>query len=492
MPKRKIDDREDDDIEDDDIEDDIPDNIADENCFFNILHKFLFSFIASDYESVDEKEGKMDEEERRVYEEERRVDEEESRGDEEERRVDEEEGKMEGKMELTKSVVEDYVFITAGCHGSMKKILLKNGDIVDDSVNLHLNPGSTFTKKTIADPGEGAMVLLCSLRNIAPVQNKAETPRGLPRTHADVEAYIKNLTPEQREDLKRITGEKLFPVNNTQNNYDIKQLSKAIINDFIKKGEDFKITYPTQEQILEINARTNSVFDVIMDIETPKKTKKPKNTKNPENTEDRIKQSHTVKIQEGLTKYWTSYYSSSSYGGLVISFILEDEMKSYDIFVLSDIETLQDDLKSQLSDDMDIKELDSDFGEIIEMLTDVITQDNYDKDTDKFHWVSTLELFKIIECIQRALPSKTKFFMTDLACKTMQDVTSTTAKKRVGMNEEYIGYGGFRKNKSKKNKSKKNKSKKNKSKKNKSKKNKSKKNKSKKNKSKKNKSKKNK
>jgi hypothetical protein len=409
---------------------------------------------------VDEKEGKMDEEERRVYEEERRV-------DEEERRVDEE----EGKMELTKSVVEDYVFITAGCHGSMKKILLKKGGIVDDSVNLRLNPGSTFTKKTIADPGEGAMVLLCSLRNIAPVQNKAETPRGLPRTHADVEAYIKNLTPEQREDLKRITGEKLFPVDKRQNNYDIKQLSKAIITDFIKKDKDFKKTYPTQEQILEINARTNSVFEVITHIETPK------NTKTPENTEDRIKQSHTVKIQEGqLTKYWTSYYSSSSYGGLVISFILEDEMKSYDIFVLSDIETLQDDLKSQLSDDRDIEELDSDFDEIIEMLTDVITEDNYDDKTDKFHWVSTLELFKIIECIQRALPSKTKFFMTDLACKTMQDVTSTTAKKRVRMNED-IGYGGFRKNKSKKNKSKKNKSKKNKSKKNKSKKNKSKKNK---------------
>ena len=423
------------------------------------IYNIIFKSFISDF--INEEEGKMD----HVVEEKGKMD-----------HVVEEKGKMdhvvvvkgdeEEERDEEFKEVEKYVFITAGCHGSMKKILLRKGTkrrIVDDSVHLHLNEGSTFTKKTIADPGEGAMVLLCSLRNIAPVKNKAESPRELPRTHADVEAYIKSLeTQEDLSELQEITEKKLSPVDGTQSNYDIKKLSVAIIKDFIKKGKDFEETYPTQPQILEINARTNFVFDQI------------EGKINSENTEDRIKKSHTVKIHEGLTDYWTSYYSSSSYGGLVISFLLGGKMKSYNIFLWSDIDTLQDDLKSQLSDDKDErlkKRLDNAFKKINDLLTDGISEqtgeENYDEKTDKFHWVSTLELFKIIECIQRALPSKTFFIMTDLACKPMQEVTPGTAKDRVKITEIKIGYGGFRKNKSKKNKSKKNKSKKNKSKKNK-------------------------
>jgi hypothetical protein len=295
-------------------------------------------------------------------------------------------------------------------------------------------------KKNIAKPGCRVHVDLAKEHNLkgtcsydectSLLRDFLEKSEGAP----DIKEAINSLSQEEKDEL-------ITRVSKQNYQFNPKLLLQIIIDDYISKDGNLACSYPTISQINEAYKRFRDPLLWLSAIEQYKDVSK----------------ITSCEPLENIEYYWeTQYFPSDSPASMLISFTIGSEIKYYDIFSTVDLEQLSYDLHGPnpllaekiLSFIEEMKEQELADGSM-----------NFDPSNNIFRIMETPDIFKLLKYIQDNLNKEDVVFI-DYSCKIISeleydpDASQIYAEEQKTLSEgelqKPIGFGGYRRNKSKK------------------------------------------
>jgi hypothetical protein len=271
------------------------------------------------------------------------------------------------------------------------------------------------------------------------------SPRDFPNDPDDIKIYVDRLSQAEKDELNR---KSIAKTSGRIEPYNPQQLLKGIIYDYEDNRGDLDKTYPTQRDITQQFHRGIYVSTLI----------EPDRFEKEERDKDYMNTLVSCHIHQDKGQYWECYYhrDDSKASGLIIGFIMHIHLQYYDLYDLNDHTKLIDDLQHHATGDQ-LEELRDVFKKMRNKRSADETKNLNGKNVDnnKLIWITTGDIFKIVEIVQDILHKDNVVFI-DYACKPIKNVEEIEVEKTMeklensGLYDETkIGHGGYHKNKSK-------------------------------------------